>query len=99
MATANRLTADHEGIGRKSIPGDTGPLPGITMIFTSDAVYPGGSYGPLSAPAAVVHDLEDRSSSVKKLRGIQGRTDATMVFGHDAEQVEELRRTPEASCT
>jgi glyoxylase-like metal-dependent hydrolase (beta-lactamase superfamily II) len=64
------------------------------MIFTSDAVYMGESYGPPVTPAAIVNNLEQFYASVEKLRGIQERTNATMVFGHDAEQIRQLRVAP-----
>ncbi|MCE0762689.1 N-acyl homoserine lactonase family protein [Pseudonocardia kujensis] len=70
-----------------------------TMIFTSDAVYMGESYGPPAAPAAIVNNLEQWFQSVEKLRGIQEKTNATMVFGHDAQQIHELRKAPEGSYT
>ena len=38
-------------------------------------------------------------ASVEKLRGIQEQTNATMVFGHDAEQIHQLRVAPEGSYT
>jgi glyoxylase-like metal-dependent hydrolase (beta-lactamase superfamily II) len=70
-----------------------------TMIFTSDAVYMGESFGPPATPAAIVNNLEDFFRSVEKLRGIQERTNATMVFGHDAEQIHKLRVAPGGSYT
>jgi N-acyl homoserine lactone hydrolase len=70
-----------------------------TMIFTSDAVYMGESYGPPATPAAIVNNLEDFYRSVEKLRGIQERTGAQMVFGHDAEQIHQLRVGPKESYT
>jgi N-acyl homoserine lactone hydrolase len=70
-----------------------------TMIFTSDAVYMGESFGPPATPAAIVNNLEQFYASVEKLRGIQEDTNATMVFGHDAEQIHQLRLAPEASYT
>ena len=70
-----------------------------TMIFTSDAVYMGESYGPPATPAAIVNNLESFYASVEKLRGIQEQTNATMVFGHDAEQIHQLRVAPEGSYT
>ncbi len=70
-----------------------------TMIFTSDAVYMGDSYGPPAAPAAIVNNLEQWFSSVEKLRGIQEKTNATMVFGHDGQQIHQLRTAPEGSYT
>jgi N-acyl homoserine lactone hydrolase len=70
-----------------------------TMIFTSDAVYMGDSYGPPVTPAAIVANLEDFFRSVEKLRGIQEKTDATMVFGHDPDQIHRLRVAPDGSYT
>ncbi|HXV92896.1 MAG TPA: N-acyl homoserine lactonase family protein, partial [Pseudonocardia sp.] len=70
-----------------------------TMIFTSDAVYMGESYGPPAVPAAIVNNLEQFYSSVEKLRGIQERTGAQMVFGHDAEQIHQVRTAPEGFYT
>jgi len=70
-----------------------------TMIFTSDAVYMGDSYGPPATPAAIVNNLEQWYSSVEKLRGIQERSGATMVFGHDADQIHELKVAPKESYT
>jgi hypothetical protein len=59
----------------------------------------GESYGPPAVPAAIVNNLEDFYRSVEKLRGIQEQTDATMVFGHDAEQIHQLRLAPKESYT
>jgi glyoxylase-like metal-dependent hydrolase (beta-lactamase superfamily II) len=65
-----------------------------TMIFTADAVYRGESYGPPSVPAAIVNNLESWYASVEKLRGIAEESDATMVFGHDPDQIAQLRVAP-----
>jgi glyoxylase-like metal-dependent hydrolase (beta-lactamase superfamily II) len=70
-----------------------------TMIFTSDAVYLGESYGPPATPAAIVSDLRDWYASVEKIRGIAEKSDATVVFGHDARQMDSLRRAPGAFYT
>ncbi|WP_028926163.1 N-acyl homoserine lactonase family protein [Pseudonocardia acaciae] len=70
-----------------------------TMIFTSDAVYLGESYGPPATPAAIVNNLEQWYASVEKLRGIQERTNAQMVFGHDGEQIHKLRLAPDGAYT
>lgn len=70
-----------------------------TMIFTSDAIYMGDSYGPHVMPAAIVNDLNDFYASVEKIRGIAERSDAIVVFGHDAEQLRSMRRAPDGSYT
>ncbi len=66
-----------------------------SMIFTSDAVYMGDSYGPPATPAAIVNDLSAWYASVEKIRGIAQESDATVVFGHDAAQMQTLRTSPE----
>jgi N-acyl homoserine lactone hydrolase len=70
-----------------------------TMIFTSDAIYMGDSYGPPVMPAAIVNDLNDFYASVEKIRDIAEKSDAMVVFGHDAEQLWSLRRAPDGSYT
>ena len=70
-----------------------------TMIFTSDAVYMGDSYGPPATPAAIVNDLNAWYSSVEKLRDLAERTNAQVVFGHDADQLHSMRLAPEGSYT
>lgn len=66
-----------------------------TMIFTSDAVYMGDSYGPPATPAAIVNDLAAWYASVEKIRTIAERGDAKVIFGHDAEQLWAMRRAPD----
>lgn len=68
-----------------------------TMIFTSDALYMGDSYGPPATPAAIVNDLSAWYASVEKIRHIAEQANATVVFGHDAEQLRSLRRAPEGN--
>jgi glyoxylase-like metal-dependent hydrolase (beta-lactamase superfamily II) len=70
-----------------------------TLIFTADAVYMGDSYGPPPVPAAIVNNLESWYASVEKLRGIAEESDATMVFGHDPDQMSTLRVAPNGSYT
>lgn len=66
-----------------------------SIIFTSDAVYIGDSYGPPPTPAAMVtDDLAAWYTSVEKIRGIAERTDSQVIFGHDSEQPRALRLAP-----
>lgn len=65
-----------------------------TKIFTSDAVYLGASWGPPAVPAAIVWDNLKWLESVEKLRGIAERTNAEVIFGHDAEQRKQLKLAP-----
>jgi glyoxylase-like metal-dependent hydrolase (beta-lactamase superfamily II) len=70
-----------------------------TMIFTSDAVYMKASYGPPVTGAAIVWDNQAWLRSVEKIRNIAERTDATVVFGHDPDQIHELRTAPAGAYT
>jgi hypothetical protein len=47
--------------------------------------------------AAIVNNLEQFYSSVEKVRGIATEANATVVFGHDADQIQKLRTAPEGS--
>jgi glyoxylase-like metal-dependent hydrolase (beta-lactamase superfamily II) len=92
------LKADYEGIDFETVSGDTEFLPGVTFIEA-----PGHTPGtmamkvdlPPSTPAAIVNDLSAWYASVEKLRGLAEKSDATVVFGHDAEQLHSLRRAPD----
>jgi len=66
------------------------------MIFTSDAIYMRDSYGPPPVGAAIVWDSQAWLRSVEKIRSIAEQTNGTVVFGHDAVQIHELRRAPDA---
>jgi N-acyl homoserine lactone hydrolase len=68
-----------------------------TMIFTADAVFMGASYGPPTVPGSIVNNLEQFYASVEKLRAIATKTNATLVFGHDPEQIKQLRVAPAES--
>ncbi len=65
-----------------------------TMLFTSDSLYLRESYGPPAVAAGIVYDTVSWFQSVEKIRDIAERTDATVVFGHDADQARELRTGP-----
>jgi N-acyl homoserine lactone hydrolase len=46
-------------------------------------------------PGVLVNNLEQFYASVEKLRALQNETNATMVFGHDAKQIHQLRTAPQ----
>jgi N-acyl homoserine lactone hydrolase len=48
-------------------------------------------------PAAIVNNLEQFYASVEKLRAIGTASNATMVFGHDPDQIKQLRVAPTGS--
>lgn len=65
-----------------------------TMLFTSDSLYLRESYGPPPIAAGIVYDTVAWFESVEKIRGIEEKTGATIVFGHAADQMAELRTGP-----
>lgn len=65
-----------------------------SKIFTSDAVYLGASWGPPAIGAGIVWDSVQWLESVDKLRRIQERTGAEMIFGHDPQQRKSLTLAP-----
>jgi glyoxylase-like metal-dependent hydrolase (beta-lactamase superfamily II) len=65
-----------------------------TMIFTSDSIYLKESYGPPATAAAIVYDTRKWFASVEKIRSLAEKTDATVVFGHDEEQLKQLKTIP-----
>ena len=67
-----------------------------TMIFTSDAAYMRESYGPPPAGAAIVYDSLAWLNSIERIRGFANLHDATIIFGHDPNQIKEIRLAPEA---
>jgi glyoxylase-like metal-dependent hydrolase (beta-lactamase superfamily II) len=69
------------------------------MLFTSDAVYMGDSYGPPAVAAAIVNDLNAFYESVEKVRSVAEKSEAQVIFGHDSEQMKGLRVAPEGSYT
>lgn len=66
-----------------------------TMIFASDSLYLRESYGPPAIAAGIVYDTVAWFASVDKIRAIEERTNATVVFGHSADQLTELRLGPD----
>ena len=70
-----------------------------TMIFASDSLYLSESYGPPPIAAGIVYDTVAWFKSVDKIRAIQEKTGAKVVFGHDANQIKELRTGPGNSYT
>ena len=66
-----------------------------TMIFTSDAVFMGDTYGPPTTPGFLINDLAAWYPSVEKVRRLAEETNATLVFGHDSAQMRTLRVAPD----
>lgn len=66
-----------------------------TMLFTSDSLYLKESYGPPPIAAGIVYDTVAWFKSVERIREIEQKTNAKVIFGHSAEQLTELLTGPE----
>lgn len=65
-----------------------------TKIFTSDAIYLKESYGPPAVGSPIVWDNRQWLESVEKIRTIAEQSQAQVIFGHDEEQITEIRTAP-----
>jgi N-acyl homoserine lactone hydrolase len=85
------------------LPGHTAGLLGVmlhlantgTHIFMSDAAYVSGNYGPPARLPGILYDSVACLNSIERVRWLQRRYDATVLFGHDAEQFKTLKLAPE----
>ena len=66
-----------------------------TMLLTSDACYTSKNWGPPARPAGALHDSKAYFQSIEKLRKIAHETNATVIYGHDIEQYNTLKKAPE----
>lgn len=62
-----------------------------TMLFTSDSVYLSESFGPPAVAAGIVYDTVAWFNSVEKIRTLAEKKDASVIFGHDAQQLTTLK--------
>jgi glyoxylase-like metal-dependent hydrolase (beta-lactamase superfamily II) len=67
-----------------------------TLIFATDAVYMRESYGPPPVQPAIVADNREYARSMEKIRNLAQDTSATVIFGHDDEQIHKLKLAPTA---
>lgn len=92
-----------KGIEVVSFEGHTAGILGLiihlknsgTLIFPSDAVYTRRNFGPPSIAPGILYDSLGFYRTVDKLRKLQWRYDATIIFPHDKEQFDTLKTSPE----
>lgn len=66
-----------------------------TFIFTSDAAYTSVNYGPPVRLAGILHDSVAMKRSLERVRWLERRYHAKVIFGHDMAQFSSLRHSPE----
>jgi glyoxylase-like metal-dependent hydrolase (beta-lactamase superfamily II) len=93
-----------EGLEVISLPGHSAGVLGLKVylpntglvIMSQDACYTAANYGPPSVVSGVAYDTKAYFESLEKLRQISAREKASMiVFGHDINQFNSLKRAPE----
>lgn len=85
------------------LPGHTAGLLGFmihlensgTFIFMGDAAYLAANYGPPARLPGFIHDSVACLQTYEKVRWLERRHDATVIFGHDPEQFASLKHSPE----
>jgi N-acyl homoserine lactone hydrolase len=90
-----------EGIEIITLGGHTPGILGLvvhldsgTYIFTSDAVYMQKNYGPPVIVPGIVYDTLGFFEGIDKLRKLEKRYNAKVIFGHDIEQFAGLKKAP-----
>lgn len=91
----------YEGIELILLEGHTPAVLGMvlhlesgTVIFPSDAVDSTDNYGPPEHAPGIVYDTLGFRRAVKKLRGLEKKYQAKLIFPHDPEQFQKLRLAP-----
>lgn len=91
------------GVQVITLPGHTAGLLGIivhlkeegTLIFTSDAIYARGNYGPPARLSGTVYDSLSYFASIDKVRRLEAQHKARVMFSHDMEFFEMMKKAPE----
>ena len=66
-----------------------------TIIYASDAINWQPNYGPPAQLSGVFYDTVAMKDSIRRVRWLERRYDATVIFGHDMEQFKQLRLSPD----
>jgi len=92
-----------DGVELISLPGHTPGLLGLmvhlkqegTLIFPSDALYCTENYGPPTKMSGIVYDSVSFRASIEKIRALQQKYDAKVMFSHDLAFFNTLKLVPQ----
>ncbi|MCW4001436.1 MAG: N-acyl homoserine lactonase family protein [Candidatus Bathyarchaeota archaeon] len=92
-----------DGIELVSLPGHTPGILGLvahlknegTLIFPSDALYTQENYGPPTKMSGIVYDSVAFKESIEKIRDLQKKFDAKIMFSHDLPIFKTFKVAPE----
>lgn len=65
-----------------------------TYIFTGDAICTAKNFGPPPAYPGIVKDTVGFLKCVEKVRKVQKKTNAKMIYSHDPDEFEKLKKAP-----
>ncbi len=90
------------GIDIISLPGHTPDLLGMmvhtknsgTIIFPQDCVYNEEIYGPPAKLSGLLYNKQDFLNSIEKVRDLQQKHNAMVVFAHDEKFFQTLKKAP-----
>lgn len=84
-----------------TLPGHTDGQVGVqlemkdgTVIFCSDAINTSYNYEHMMPPAKAPWDSKAYRASIEKVRAIAEKTKAKLIFGHDEQQWETIKKAP-----
>lgn len=91
------------GVEVINLPGHTPGLLGLvvhlkkdgTIIFPQDCVYASENYGPPAKASGLLYDSIEFFKSIEKVRKLQKKYNAKVVFAHDYEFFKTLKTAPE----
>lgn len=66
-----------------------------TLILPQDAVYTAENYGPPVLPTKNMEKPECYMASIERIRQLEKETGATVIFPHDNQQFQTLKKAPE----
>lgn len=86
-----------------SLPGHTPGILGVmveleesgVMIFPQDSVYTRENYGPPARGAGIMYDSVAYYKSIEKIRNLAKQYQAQIIFAHDMEFFQTLKKAPE----
>lgn len=91
------------GVEVITLPGHTAGVLGMvvhlkeegTLIFTSDSIYAPGNYGPPARPTGTVYDTLSYYKSIEKVRRLAEKYGARIMYSHDMDFFETMKKAPE----
>lgn len=91
-----------DGVELLSLPGHTPGLLGLmvhlkeeTFIFPADALYTQENYGPPTKMSGIVYDTIAFKASIEKIRALQQKYAAKVMFSHDMPFFKALKLVPQ----